>query len=86
MARSAVLTGQSLTDVVRSLAVLALMVGVGAAVGFRFHAGPAPILLGLVLVVAFGYSLSWVNATIGICSTHHPSAVGTNFPRRAKAR
>ena len=66
MARSAVLTGRSLTDVVRSLAVLAVMVGVGAAVGFRFHAGPAPILLGLVLVVAFGYSLSWVNATIGI--------------------
>ncbi len=31
-------------------------------------------------------SLSWVNATIGICRTHHPSAVGTNFPRRAKAR
>ena len=88
MARSAVLTGRSLTDVVRSLAVLAVMVGVGAAVGFRFHAGPAPILLGLVLVVAFGYSLSWVNATIGIAvgdpASATNAATGPTFPAHVR--
>ena len=40
----AVLTGRVAADALRNLFVIALMIGVGAAIGFRFHAGPAAAL------------------------------------------
>jgi hypothetical protein len=42
MARSAVLAGRILADLARNVVTVALMVAVGTAVGFRFHAGPPP--------------------------------------------
>lgn len=71
MARSAVLAGRSLTDLVRNVVVLAVMVALGVAVGFRFHADAGPILLGMLLILAFGYAFGWVNSMIGI-STKDP--------------
>jgi ABC-2 type transport system permease protein/oleandomycin transport system permease protein len=66
MARSAVLAGRTVADLSRSLLALAIMVGLGLAVGFRFHASIPGILSGLGLVVLFGYAFSWVYATIGL--------------------
>lgn len=74
MARSAVLTGRSLTDLVRNVISLAVMVGLGVAVGFRFHNGAAPILAGMLLILAFGYALSWLNIAIGISAKDPESA------------
>ena len=42
------------------------MVAIGFAVGFRIHTGPLPFLGGMVLVLAFAYSMSWVFATVGL--------------------
>ena len=66
MARSAVLAGRSLSDLVRSTAGLAIMIPIGLAVGFRFHSDTGRILLGLAVVIAFGYALCWLNAAIGV--------------------
>ena len=66
MARSAVLAGRILADTVRNLFVVILMIGVGAAIGFRFHAGVGPALLVPVLTVLFGMSFSWISALIGV--------------------
>jgi ABC transporter DrrB family efflux protein len=74
MARSAVLTGRSLTDLIRSVISLAIMVGLGIAVGFRFHTGAGRILLGMLLILAFGYSFSWMNTAIGISAKDPESA------------
>ena len=75
MARSAVLTGRSLTDLARSVVSLAVMVGLGLAVGFRFHDTDAGrILLGPLLIIAFGYAMSWMNTTLGISSKDPESA------------
>jgi ABC transporter DrrB family efflux protein len=74
MARSAFLAGRSLTDLARSVFTLAIMVGLGVAVGFRFHADIGPILLGLLLILAFGYAFSWMNAAIGLLSKDPESA------------
>jgi len=68
MARSAVLAGRTLADLSRTLFSLAIMIGLGLAVGFRFHAGIASILAGLLLVLAFGYAFSWMYATIGLAT------------------
>jgi ABC transporter DrrB family efflux protein len=74
MARSAVLTGRSLTDLVRNVISLAVMVGLGVAVGFRFHGNAGPILAGMLLILAFGYSFTWVNTAIGISAKDPESA------------
>jgi ABC transporter DrrB family efflux protein len=66
MARPAVLAGRSLTDLARSIISLAVMVGLGVAVGFRFHSDASRILAGMLLILAFGYTFSWMNAAIGI--------------------
>jgi ABC transporter DrrB family efflux protein len=74
MARSAVLAGRSLTDLVRSTIALAVMIGIGTAVGFRFHSDAGRIVLGVVVVLAFGYALCWMNASIGIMTKDPESA------------
>jgi ABC transporter DrrB family efflux protein len=66
MARSAVLAGRTLADVTRSCFSLALMVGLGVLVGFRFDAGFWPIMAGLGLAILFGYAFSWLYATLGL--------------------
>jgi ABC transporter DrrB family efflux protein len=74
MARSAVLTGRSLTDLARSVISLAIMVGLGLAVGFRFHSDAGRIAVGMLLILAFGYSFSWMNTAIGISAKDPESA------------
>lgn len=68
MARSAVLAGRTLADLSRSVFSLAVMVGLGIAVGFRFHAGVGSIVGGLALVIAFGYAFSWMYVAIGLAT------------------
>jgi ABC transporter DrrB family efflux protein len=66
MARSAVLAGRTLADVSRSLFSVAIMIGLGLLVGFRFNADVPSILLGLALIIVFGYAFSWVYACLGL--------------------
>lgn len=66
MARSAVLAGRTLADLARNVFTVVILVVVGTIVGFRFHNGFLPALAGLALVVAFGYSYSWLSALIGL--------------------
>lgn len=74
MARSAVLAGRTLADLGRCVLSLAVMTGLGVAVGFRFHASVLPILGGLALIVLFGFAFSWVYATIGLATKDPESA------------
>lgn len=80
MARSAVLTGRTLADVVRNIVVVILMVVVGYLVGFRFHANFAESVLALVLVVLFGYAFSWVAAIVGLRASTPEAAQAALFP------
>ena len=60
MARSAVLSGRTMADLLRSLAVLALMIVIGYLIGFRFTQGPVQALGAIAVVALFGYALSWI--------------------------
>jgi ABC-type multidrug transport system permease subunit len=53
---------------------LATMLAVGFIVGFSFNANAAEIVAGLVLVLLFGYAMSWVYAFIGLISSTPESA------------
>ncbi len=66
MARSAVLTGRTNADVLRNFWVLSLMLAVGFLLGWRFEQGFAKMALGVLLVVLFAYSMSWVMACLGL--------------------
>src|SRR5215469_352502 len=59
IARPAVLAGRTSADLLRTALVLAVSLGVGTAVGFRFHNGFLLGLAGLGLLLAFGYAMSW---------------------------
>src|SRR5262249_10585483 len=80
MARSAVLTGRTLADVVRNVFVMTLMTIVGYLVGFRIHHGVLAFLLGAILVLAFGYSMAWIFATVGLAVGDPESAQAAAFP------
>jgi ABC-2 type transport system ATP-binding protein len=62
MARSAVLAGRTVADLVRNIAIIGLMIAVGYAVGFRFHGGVAGAVACVAVVAAFGLALSWIFA------------------------
>jgi ABC-2 type transport system permease protein len=66
MSRAAVLLGRTTADVVNSLAVTVVMAACGLVIGWRIHTGPAPALAGLLLLLAFGYVMSWISATVGL--------------------
>jgi ABC-2 type transport system permease protein/oleandomycin transport system permease protein len=68
MARFAVLAGRTIADLSRSVLSVAIMVALGVAVGFRFHAGVGSILAGMLLILVFGYALSWFYAAIGLAT------------------
>src|SRR5262245_28498163 len=61
-----VLAGRVTADAVRNLFVVGLMIAVGAAIGFRFHAGPGAALAVVGLAVAAGIAFSWLNLLLGI--------------------
>lgn len=68
MARAAVLAGRTLADLSRALLSLAVMVGLGLLVGFRFNNDAGSIIAGLALVIVFGYAFSWMYAAIGLAT------------------
>ena len=80
MARSAVLAGRTIADLVRNVFVVALMAGVGFGVGFHFHGGVPSLLLGLLLVLLFGYVMSWVFSTVGLAVGDPETAQAAAFP------
>jgi ABC transporter DrrB family efflux protein len=76
MARSAVLAGRTFSDLARNVFVNALMLAVGFLMGWRFEQGFFNMVLGVALVLFFGYSMSWVMATIGL-AVKSPEAAQT---------
>ena len=80
MARSAVLAGRTLADLARNVVVVALMVVIGVAVGFRIHTGPLAFLGGLLVVLVFASSMSWLFATVGLLVGDPETAQAAAFP------
>src|ERR1700686_4186425 len=80
MARSAVLVGRTLADLVRNIFVVMLMAAMGFLVGWHVGTNAIALLAGLALVVAFAYSLSWVFAIVGMYAPNGETAQAASFP------
>ena len=80
MARSAVLAGRTVADLVRNVFVVLLITGVGYAVGFRVQTNPLAFVAGLLLLLLFAYALSWGFALVGLSAPNSETAQVMAFP------
>jgi ABC transporter DrrB family efflux protein len=79
MARSAVLAGRTLSDLIRNAFVITLMVSVGFLLGFRYQTSFWGLLGGLAVAGIFAYGLSWVMALIGLAVKNPEAAQSAVF-------
>jgi ABC transporter DrrB family efflux protein len=79
MARPAVLAGRTLADVVTNALSVTVLVVTGLIIGFSFHASAGEIVLGFVLLLAFGYAFSWVFALLGLLVSSPEAANSLGF-------
>ena len=56
------------------------MVAVGFMVGFHVHTNVGAFLLGIVILCAFAFALSWIFATIGLAMGNAEAAQAAAFP------
>jgi ABC transporter DrrB family efflux protein len=83
MARSAVLIGRTLADLLRNVFVVALMAIVGLLVGWSPDQPLPQVLAALGLVFAFSYSMSWFFAIVGLNVRDGETAQAAAFPLMA---
>ena len=65
MFQSAVLTGRTLTDLLRATLAIAIMWIVGTLVGFRAEGGIGGSLAAVGIMLLFGFALSWIGVALG---------------------
>ncbi len=67
MARSAVIIGRTVSDLVRNVITFLVMLAVSFwPIGFRFEGSLGDAVLATLLLLMFSYSLSWVQALMGL--------------------
>ena len=79
MARSAVLMARTITDTLRNMWVIAIMVAVGYLIGFRIEHGWGNFMLAMMLTLLFGFAFSWVSVTIGLAVKNVETAQSAGF-------
>jgi ABC transporter DrrB family efflux protein len=79
MARSAVLLGRTVADLVRNVVIIALMIVVGYMVGFSFHAGLLRAIASVAVVAAFGFAMSWIFAFVALTVRGAEAAQSAGF-------
>ncbi len=66
MARSAVITGRTLSDVVYNGGILAVLMLSGLLVDWRVHTGVPEFLAGVGLLLLFTFAMSWIGVWLGL--------------------
>lgn len=66
MARSAVLTGRTIFDVIYNAGILVVLMLSGLAVGWRVHSSVPDFLFGVLLLLLFAFAMSWVGIFLGL--------------------
>ena len=65
-ARSAVLAGRTISDLVTQVIGTAVVAGVGLAIGWRIHSSLADAAVAFGLALLFGYAFTWLGACLGM--------------------
>lgn len=78
ISRAAVLAGHVLGNTIQTLIAVALVLGVGLAIGFRPNAGAIEWLAAAGLMVLIAYAISWLAVAMGIAAKSVETA--SNLP------
>jgi ABC-2 type transport system permease protein len=65
-ARSAVLAGRTISDLVTQVIGTAVVAGIGLAIGWRIHSSLADAAVAFGLALLFGYAFTWLGACLGM--------------------
>ncbi|UED85979.1 ABC transporter permease [Streptomyces profundus] len=76
MARSALLVGRCVADLLRALLEMTVLVVCGLLVGWQWHRGVGLALLAVALVLLLRVAMSWIGIYIGLLLPN-PDSVGT---------
>jgi ABC-2 type transport system permease protein len=66
MARSAVLTGRTFSEVIYQSGILVVLMLSGLAVGWAVHTGPLEFLAGVGLLLLFAFAMAWMGVWVGL--------------------
>ncbi|MEV0172603.1 ABC transporter permease [Streptomyces sp. NPDC050803] len=66
MASGAVLVGRAVADMLQSALGLAVMIGVGYALGWRAHDGAGPFLAAVGLLLLFRFAMLWIGIELAL--------------------
>jgi ABC-2 type transport system permease protein len=66
MARSAVLSGRAMFDLVYNAGILVVLMLSGLAVGWRVHTGVPEFFAGVGLLLLFTFAMSWIGVLLGL--------------------
>nr|WP_223292361.1 ABC transporter permease [Salipaludibacillus neizhouensis] len=77
--RPSVLVGALLVDTVRYSLAAFIMIGLGLVLGFRPDGGLLGVLLAMVLLLIFAFSLSWIWTTLGLIMRTEKSLMGVSM-------
>jgi ABC transporter DrrB family efflux protein len=77
--RGAVLAGRTISDTLRNIFVLFLMVGVGYLIGFKIQNNLDNALAAFGIILLFGFAFSWISATIGLVVKNSETAQVAGF-------
>jgi ABC-2 type transport system permease protein len=80
MSRAAVLAARTTSDVLLNCLSLVVLFAVGFAAGFNFqNTTVLEVLLGIVIILLFGYAFSWIFALIGLYASSPETANSIGF-------
>jgi ABC-2 type transport system permease protein len=79
MARPAVLAGRTLADIVTNFLSIVVLVVTGVIIGFGFSAPVQDVILGVLILILFGYAFSWVFAFLGLLVSTPEAANSVGF-------
>jgi ABC-2 type transport system permease protein len=66
MARSAVLTGRTFSDVIYNAGILLVLMLTGFAIGWRVETGVGSLIAGFALLLFFAYGMAWLGVWLGL--------------------
>jgi ABC-2 type transport system permease protein/oleandomycin transport system permease protein len=79
MSRAAVLAGRTASDIVTNALSMIVLLVTGVIIGFSFHTDVAHVVLGMLILLLFGYGFSWVFAFVGLVAPSAESANSIGF-------
>jgi ABC-2 type transport system permease protein len=66
IARSAVLTGRTFSDVIYNLGILIVLMVTGLVIGWHVDTGIGSLLAGIGLLLLFAYAMAWLGVWLGL--------------------